>query len=102
VESEDVQNQGGPIQYPDLFAECLFQLALVTREQLVVEGNDIGLHVADEYLDFFDLTGADVGGSIGVGQPLDGFANDNKTGGVGQSGKFGQTFFNGQERPFSC
>jgi hypothetical protein len=37
-----------------------------------------------------------------VGQPLDSFTNHNETSGVGQPGQFGQTFFDGQERPFSC
>jgi hypothetical protein len=73
----------------------------VAGQKFVVEDNNIGFQIVNEDLDLIDFAGADVGGGVGVDQALDGFADDDQTGGVGQPGQFGQTFFDGTERPFS-
>src|SRR3972149_8565414 len=41
VLSKDVENEGGPVDDPDIFVHHAFQLALVSRRKLVVEDDDV-------------------------------------------------------------
>jgi hypothetical protein len=40
--SEDIQNDRGPIEHPDRDTEAGFQLALMSRRELVVEDHHLG------------------------------------------------------------
>ncbi|WBL36204.1 hypothetical protein O0235_00895 [Tepidiforma flava] len=92
---KDVEDEGGAVD--DLDAEGLFEVALLGRRQFVVEDDDVGAVQADGFGNFLHFAAADVGGRVGVVDPLGEAGDDLRAGGAGELGELVQRFVGGEE-----
>ena len=73
VAGEDVEDHRGAVH--DRHLELLLQVALLSRAELVVGGDDVGVELLDERLDLVDLARAEVEVRVRLVAPLDQLAD---------------------------
>jgi len=71
---EDVEDQLAAVEH--FHAKKLFEIAGLRRKQIVVEDDDVGIGGLGEFLQFLDLTAADVRGQLNVLPLLREFGDD--------------------------
>ena len=85
VQGEDIEDQGGTVQDPDLLlVHRVFQVGLLRRRQVVVEDDDRGPGGARQLGDLVGLAGADEGARMGPVELLSDGADDHGARRVGK------------------
>ena len=92
---KDFQDQAGPVDDRRIFDNA-FDITLLHRGELVIKNNIVDLVFLAVLGDFFQFAAADIGGVVGLIDPLDEFFVTHCTGGFRQKLQFVQVF---QDRP---
>jgi hypothetical protein len=82
---EDVEDEGSAVE--DLDGEGVFEVALLSRAELIVEDHEGVVELGALGFQLGQLALADVGGRVGLFELLDGAADDAGAGGVGEEGE---------------
>jgi hypothetical protein len=90
VLGKDVEDQGRPVEDAQVSSQGLFEFALVTRVELVVEDDQVGQSLLRQGFEFLYLTGTIERVRVRGGELLGQFADNIQSGGIGQQGQFGQ------------
>jgi hypothetical protein len=88
VVGEDVEDDGRAVD--DRQAQLALQVALLTRRELVVDGDDVGVGRVGGGLDLLDLAGPQIGVGVRLVAVLDGLPDDRHAGRAQQLAQLGE------------
>jgi hypothetical protein len=98
VLGEDVENERGAVEDADIVAKRFLQFTLMAWRKLIIEEDDVGIHLGRNLFDFLDLTRPDECVGVGVFEALAGAADNLQTGGIGQALQLIQTIVERHQR----
>ena len=84
MQSENIQDEGGPVDHLDIAVDDLFQVCLLRWAQLVIEHDEVGSICTAHLRYLLSLSRSDEGSRIGRGEPLRGLGHHFRPNGVDQ------------------